>query len=90
MPWTDESGPRHRGRPDTTKPQPQRNAHAQLLPMARALLLPRSGRRSLDAAVVLKCCYCRRSHLHRGFDLNGAVRESGCSPRREYVLVVRL
>jgi hypothetical protein len=61
-----------------------------LLPTARALLLPPSGRRQLAAAVVLRCPHCRRSHLHRGGKLNASVRWSGCRPAREYVLAVRL
>jgi hypothetical protein len=59
------------------------------LPVARALLLPRTGRRRMDVAVVLRCVFCRRAHLHRGNDLDGAVRESGCRPARDYLLAVR-
>jgi hypothetical protein len=59
------------------------------LPAARALLLPATGRRNLHAAVVLRCPYCRRSHLHRGgSQLASSVRSSGCNPSREYILKV--
>lgn len=86
---TDESGPHHRGRPATTTyQQGQSNAAAAEVPTARALLFPATGRRIFDAAVVTCCPWCRRSHLHRGAHLNGAVRESGCQPSREYLLVV--
>ncbi len=87
MPPTRRSGPRHRGRPDTNT-RGQGNADASVLPTVRALILPATGRRRMDAAVVLRCEFCRRSHLHRGYRLNGAVRESGCWPKREYVLAV--
>jgi hypothetical protein len=59
------------------------------LPAARALLLPATGRRHWDVAIVLRCPWCHRSHLHRGGRLNGAVRASGCNPAREYQLAVK-
>lgn len=89
MPQTRRSGPRPGSRPDTTI-EPQGNRRAASLPTARALLLPRAGRRGMDAAVVMRCPLCRRSHLHRGYRLDGAVRKSGCRSSREYILVVRL
>jgi hypothetical protein len=66
----------------------QRNPQPPALPTARALLLPAAGRRGQDAAVVTLCPWCRRTHLHRGHQLDGAVRESGCRPARDYVLAV--
>ncbi|MEU8608769.1 hypothetical protein AB0C29_12295 [Actinoplanes sp. NPDC048791] len=67
----------------------QRNPEQPALPTVRALLFPATGRRTLDTAVVTRCPWCCRTHLHRGADLNGAVRESGCRPARDYVLAVR-
>jgi hypothetical protein len=82
------SGPAQ-GRPDTTYNLPQGSPASTPLPTAEALLLPRTGRRTMDAAVVLRCVYCKRSHLHRGYKLNGAVRPAGCHRALEYVLLVR-
>lgn len=67
----------------------QGNANPRALPTARAMVFPATGRRTMDAAVVTRCPHCGRGgHLHRGVRLNGAVRESGCNPAREYVLAV--
>jgi hypothetical protein len=87
MTQTDESGPRHRGRPHNHT-EAQGNGRQLDLPTAGALLLPAAGRRSLDAVVVPRCPWCSDSHLHRGLHLDGAVRESGCVPAREYLLAV--
>lgn len=88
MSQTRRSGPRHRGRPDITFTQAQGNQTVADLPTAPALLLPRTGRRTMDAAVVTRCPWCAGTHLHRGLDLNGAVRDSGCVPAQAYQLAV--
>jgi hypothetical protein len=88
VPLTRRSGPRPGSRLDTTMTYRQGNPDALELPTARARLYPATGRRTLDAAVVPRCPWCRRTHFHRGARLDGAVRESSCSPRREYVLAV--
>jgi hypothetical protein len=85
-----KGGSRHRNRPAIrTITQTNSNASGQVLPMARALLFRACGRRTLDVVVVTRCPHCGRGgHLHRGTNLDGAVRQSGCSPRREYLLAV--
>jgi hypothetical protein len=52
------------------------------------LVLPPAGKRRFAVGVVAHCPFCGRPHLHRGHQLDGAVRAAGCSGR-EYVLAVR-
>lgn len=58
------------------------------VPVAAAQLYPATGRRHLNVAVVTRCPHCLRSHLHRGRDLDGAPKVSGCNPGRPYILAV--
>jgi hypothetical protein len=51
------------------------------------LILPPAGKRRMAVAVV-RCPFCRRPHLHRGYRLPGAMRRPSCSGRRQYVLEV--
>jgi hypothetical protein len=50
-------------------------------------LIPPAGRRALAVAVV-RCGLCGGRHLHRGRQLDGAVRTAGCC-RERYILAVR-
>lgn len=88
MPQTERSGPHHRGRPGTTFTEAQGNPIPASVPTAVAMLVPATGRRQFDVAVVTRCPWCLAGHVHRGNHLDGAVRESGCRPAREYQLAV--
>lgn len=99
MTETEKSGPHHKGRPTTfTGPQDaSADGATQVVTgvtvgvtvrVAQALLVPAAGRRQFDVAVVTRCPWCLCGHVHRGADLHGAVRESGCRPGREYQLAV--